>query len=126
MKIAVCIKRAPDMEQRFKVSPSGTAVDEAGLKFDMSDFDGYAVEVALQITEKQGGGEVVGISLGPDPVQETLRKAMSMGVARGIHLKADAVPMDAFAIAQALAAELRDAGYDLIMFGKQSLDSSNG
>ena len=126
MKIAVCIKRAPDMEQRFRVAASGTAVDEAGLKFDMSDFDGYAVEVALQLTEKQGTGEVVGISLGPDAVQETLRKAMSMGVARGVQLKADAVPMDGLAVAQALAAELREGGYDLIMFGKHALDSSNG
>jgi electron transfer flavoprotein beta subunit len=107
VKIAVCIKRAPDMEQRFKVAPNGTSVDEGGLKFDMSDFDGYAVEVALQLTEKAGSGEVVGISLGPDTVQETLRKAMSMGVARGVQLKVDAVPMDALAIAQALAAELK-------------------
>ncbi|HSJ65918.1 MAG TPA: electron transfer flavoprotein subunit beta/FixA family protein [Gemmatimonadaceae bacterium] len=126
MKIAVCIKRAPDMEQRFKVAPSGTAVDEAGLKFDMSDFDGYAVEVALRLTEKAGDGEVVAVSLGPDNVQETIRKAMSMGVARGVQLKVDTVPMDALAIAQALAAELRDGGYDLIMFGKHALDSSNG
>ena len=126
MKIAVCIKRAPDMEQRFKVAPSGTAVDEGGLKFDMSDFDGYAVEVALQLTEKAGSGEVVGISLGPDNVQETLRKAMSMGVARGVQLKTDAVPSDSLVIATALADELRDGGYDLIMFGKHALDSSNG
>jgi electron transfer flavoprotein beta subunit len=126
VKIAVCIKRAPDMEQRFKVASSGTSVDEAGLKFDMSDFDGYAVEVALQLTEKSGGGEVVGISLGPDSVQETLRKAMSMGVSRSVQLKAEAVPADALAVAQALAAELRDGGYDLIMFGKHALDSSNG
>jgi electron transfer flavoprotein beta subunit len=126
VKIAVCIKRAPDMEQRFKVAPSGKSVDEAGLKFDMSDFDGYAVEVALRLNEKAGSGEVVGISLGPDAVQETLRKALSMGVARGVQLKADAVPMDALAIAQALATELRDGGYDLILFGKHALDSSNG
>jgi electron transfer flavoprotein beta subunit len=126
VKIAVCIKRAPDMEQRFKVAPSGKSVDEAGLKFDMSDFDGYAVEVALRLNEKAGSGEVVGISLGSDAVQETLRKALSMGVARGVQLKADAVPMDALAIAQALATELRDGGYDLILFGKHALDSSNG
>ena len=42
MKIAVCIKRAPEMDVRFKIAASGEAVDETGLKFDMSDFDGYA------------------------------------------------------------------------------------
>ena len=84
MKIAVCIKRVPDMEVRFRIAASGKAVDDAGVKYDMGDFDGYAVEAALQITEKVGKGEVVAISLGPDAVQETLRKAMSMGVARGV------------------------------------------
>ena len=92
MKIAVCIKRAPDMETRFKIAANGTSVDEAGLKFDMSDFDGYAVEAALQLNEKQGPGETVVISLGPDVVQEQLRKALSMGADRAVQLKADACP----------------------------------
>lgn len=126
MKIAVCLKRVPEMDVRFKIAPSGTTVDESGLKFDMSDFDGYAVEFALQTVEQLGNGEVVVISLGPDSVQETLRKALSMGAARAVHLKADAVPADGYAIAQALAAELRDGGYDLVLFGKMAADSASG
>jgi electron transfer flavoprotein beta subunit len=126
MKIAVCIKRVPDMEGRFKIAGSGRAIDESGVKFDMSDFDSYAVEAALQMTEKLGQGEVVVISLGPDVVQETLRKALSMGAARAVQLKTDAVPFDGLAIARALAAELQSGGYDLILFGKVALDSSNG
>jgi electron transfer flavoprotein beta subunit len=126
VKIAVCIKRVPEMDVKFKVAASGTAVDETGLKFDMSDFDGYAVEFALQTTEKLGAGEVVVISLGPDAVQETLRKALSMGVGRAVHLKVDSVPLDSFIIAQALAAELKDGGYDLVLFGKQAADTASG
>ena len=125
MKIAVCIKRVPEMDVRFKIAASGVAVDESGLKFDISDFDGYAVEAALQMTEKLGSGEVAVICLGPDIVQETLRKALSMGVTRAVHLKSDTVPFDGFAIARALAAELQGGGYDLILFGKMSIDSSN-
>ncbi|HEX5436057.1 MAG TPA: electron transfer flavoprotein subunit beta/FixA family protein [Gemmatimonadaceae bacterium] len=126
MKIAVCIKRAPDMEQRFKIAADGASVDATGLKFDISDFDAYAVEKALKITEAQGSGEVVVLSLGPDIVQETLRKALSLGATRAVQLKTDSVPFDSFAIAEALAAALRDGGYDLILFGKIALDSSNG
>jgi len=126
VKIAVCIKRVPDMESRGRITGDGKTVDETGLKFDMSDFDGYAVEVALQMTEKLAQGEVVVVSLGPDAVQEALRKALSMGAARAIHLKTDRVPADGFAIATALAAELRSGGYDLIMFGKHAMDSMNG
>ena len=125
MKIAVCIKRVPDMETRFKIAANGTSVDETGLKYDMSDFDGYAVETALQLNEKQGPGETVVISLGPDVVQEQLRKALSMGADRAVQLKADRVPADGLAIARALAAELKDGGYDLILFGRQAVDSAN-
>jgi electron transfer flavoprotein beta subunit len=125
VKIAVCIKRVPDMETRFKIAASGTAVDEAGLKYDMSDFDGYAVETALQLNEKQGPGETVVVSLGPDVVQEQLRKALSMGADRAVQLKADRVPADGLAIARALASELQGGGYDLILFGRQAVDSAN-
>ena len=59
MKIAVCIKRTPDSESRFKIASSATSIDETGLKFDIDDFASYAVEVALQLNEKQGPGETV-------------------------------------------------------------------
>ena len=107
VKIAVCIKRTPDSESRFRIAAAGAAIDETGLKFDMDDFAGYAVEAALQINEKAGGGETVVYALGPDTVQESLRKAMSMGVDRAVHLKTDTVPVDGIAVAKALAAELK-------------------
>src|SRR5437763_7053083 len=126
VKIAVCIKRTPDSESRFKIAPSGAAIDETGLKFDIDDFAGYAVEAERQINEKSGGGEPVVIAVGPDLVQESLRKAMSMGADRAVQLKTDAVPFDGLAVAKALAAELRDGGYDLVLFGKHAFDTSAG
>ena len=125
MKIAVCIKRVPDMDVRFSIAPNGTSLNEAGLKFDMSDFDGYAVEVALRLNEQQGPGEVTVLSLGPDGVQETLRKALGMGADRAVQLKADEVPFDGRAIARAIAAELQDGGYDVVLFGRMATDTGN-
>ena len=106
MKIAVCIKRVPEMDVRFKIAPSGDAVDETGLKFDMSDFDGYAAEVAIQIREKANAGEVTVISIGPDAVQETLRKALAMGADRAVQLTSAAVPADPWSIAEMIAITL--------------------
>ncbi len=126
MKIAVCIKRTPDSESRFRIASSRVAIDEAGLKFDLDDFASYAVEVALQLNEKQGPGETVAIALGPDSVQESLRKSMSMGVDRAIQLKADSQPVDGLAVAKAIAAELKGGGYDLVLFGKHAFDTSAG
>ncbi len=126
MKIAVCIKRVPDMDVRFKIGADSISLDEAGLKFDLNDFDAWAVEAALQLKEKNAGSDVTAISLGPDNVQETIRKALSMGVDRGIQLKADKIPFDGYSIAKALSEELKAGSYDLILFGKISPDSSNG
>lgn len=125
MKIAVCIKRAPDSETRFRIAANGTGIDEAGVKFDISDFDAYAVEFGLQTVEK-GGGDVTVVSVGADASQETLRKALSMGAERGVLLKADAPVYDSMAVARALAAELKDGGYDLILFGKVAADTAAG
>jgi electron transfer flavoprotein beta subunit len=114
------------MDVRFRIAADGTSLDETGLKFDLNDFDAWAVEAALRLKEKAGQGEVVAVSLGPDTAQETIRKALSMGADRGIHLKTARVPFDGFAIARALADELKGGSYDLILFGKMSPDSSNG
>ena len=126
MKIAVCLKRVPEMELRFSIAGDRKSLDPSGLKYEISDFDGYALEVALQLVEKAGAGEVVAICLGPDGVQETLRKALAMGAARAVQLKADEVPFDGSAIAAALAAELRDGGYDLVLFGRMATDTASG
>ena len=125
MKIAVCIKRVIDMEMRFRVAGDGASIDEAGAKYDVNDFDMYAIEAALQIREKAGAGEVVIVSLGPPQAQEQIRKALSLGADRGIHLTAERVPSDSLAIARALASELREGAYDLILFGKMAIDSSS-
>ena len=125
MKIAVCIKRVPVMDVRFRIAADGKSVDEAGLKYDVNDFDLWAVEAALRLKESTGQGDVAVISLGPDAVQEQIRKALSMGADRGIQLKADKAGVDALAIARALAAELKSGGWDLILFGKVAIDTAD-
>jgi electron transfer flavoprotein beta subunit len=125
VKIAVCIKRVPDTEMRFAIASNRKAIDASGLKFDLSDFDGYALEVALRLNEQHGPGEIVVLSLGPDGTQEILRKALSLGADRGVHLTADSIPFDGLAIARTLAAELKDQGYDLILFGRNATDTGN-
>jgi electron transfer flavoprotein beta subunit len=117
------------MEGRFPIAPSGTAVDETGFKYDVNDFDLWAVEAALQLKEKEGQGEVVVISLGPDQVQEQIRKALSMGADRGIQLRVASpppLPADPYVIARALADELANGAYDLILLGRIAVDASNG
>jgi electron transfer flavoprotein beta subunit len=123
VKIAVCIKRVPDTETRIRIA--GAGIDETGVKFILNPYDEFAVEEALQRKEKAGAGEVVVICLGGEVAQETMRTALAMGVDRGVLLKADAIPADGLAVAKALAVELKDGGYDLVLFGKMAVDDYN-
>jgi electron transfer flavoprotein beta subunit len=125
MKIAVCIKRVPDSETRVKIASDGKSLDEAGVKFILNPYDEFAVEEALRRKEQAAAGEVVVIALGPAAAQETIRTALAMGADRGILLQLDRIPMDGLEVAKALAAELKGAGFDLILFGKMAIDDSN-
>jgi electron transfer flavoprotein beta subunit len=122
VKIAVCVKRVPDSEARIKIGADAMSIDESGVKFVLNPYDEYAVEEALKLKEAAGSGEVVAVSVGSDASQETIRTALAMGADRGVLLKSDASPVDPFPVAQVLAAELKDGGYDLIVFGKVAID----
>ena len=126
MKIAVCIKRVPDTEMRFSIAPDGKSVDETGLKYEISTFDEYAIEAALRLNEAAGSGEVTVMGIGPAALGELLRRGLSMGADRAIHLTAEEVPFDGLAIARVLADELGDGRFDLILFGRNATDTGNG
>jgi len=122
VKIAVCVKRVPDTEARIKVAGDGKSIEESGVKFVLNPFDEYAVEESLKLKEQAGGGEIVVISLGTDANQETMRTALAMGADRGILLKTDVAAPDTLAVAKALAAELKEGEYDVVLFGKLAVD----
>jgi electron transfer flavoprotein beta subunit len=124
MKIAVCIKRVADSETRVKIAGDGKSLDEAGVKFILNPYDEYAVEEALRRKEQAGSGEVAVVACGPAVTQETIRTALAMGADRGVLLES-AVPADGLAVARALATELKDGGFDLILFGKMAIDDYN-
>ena len=125
MKIAVCIKRVPDSEARVRIAADGKSLDEAGVKFILNPYDEFALEEALRRRDQAGAGEVVAVSLGPAGAQETIRAALAIGADSGVLLQVDRIPADGLAVARALAAELKDGGFDLILFGKLAIDDYN-
>ncbi|HEY5615743.1 MAG TPA: electron transfer flavoprotein subunit beta/FixA family protein [Bacteroidota bacterium] len=123
MKIAVCINHVPDTETKVKIGPDGKSIDRAGVNFIINPYDEIAVEEALRIKEKQGG-EVVALSLGGDTHKETLRKALAMGVDKAVLLK-DVAPRDSYSVALALSIALKEISPEIVLFGKQSIDSDD-
>src|SRR5205814_439274 len=125
MKIAVCVKRVPDSETRVKIAADGKSLDEAGVKFILNPYDEFAVEEALRLKEKAGAGGVVVVALGPPAAQETIRTALAMGADRGVLLQTAGLQPDGLETAKALAAELKNGAFDLILFGKMAIDDYN-
>jgi electron transfer flavoprotein beta subunit len=128
MKILVCVKQVPDLESRFVPNAAGTWFEEAGLAFRMNDYDEFAVEEAVRIRERLGGTpDVTVLSIGPDRVVETIRKAMAMGCDRGVHIRdREAVDRDPWQIASMIAGFAGPRGFDLIFTGMQSIDRGSG
>ncbi len=124
MRIAVCLKRVPDTTTKILIGADGKSIDESGVKFVPNPYDEYALEEALKLKEAAGSGETVVYCLGGDAAQETIRTALAMGFDRGVLLQA-APTADGFEVAKALAADLKDGGFDLILFGKLAVDDYN-
>jgi electron transfer flavoprotein beta subunit len=124
MKILVAIKQVPDTATQIKISGSDPkAIDTAGITWIVSPYDEFAIEEALRIKEKQGQGEVVAVSLGPDRVKEALRSALAMGCDRAIHLNDPAwASADTLLTAQALAAVVKQEAPQLVLCGRQAID----
>jgi electron transfer flavoprotein beta subunit len=126
LKIAVCIKQVPTREWQPRLNDQKTWIREADVSYEMNEPDAYALEEALRLREKHGG-EVVVCSAGPARVQTVIREALARGADRAIHVEHDSLgAADAFVIADALAAAMKDEKFDLVLTGLQSDDQGHG
>ena len=121
MKILVCMKQVPQKDAPLKLNERATWVRE-DVGYEVNEPDAYALEEALRQKEKNGG-EVVVITAGPARAQQVLREALAKGADRAIHLEDERfITLDAFNIARAFAAAIKDESFDLIFTGLQSDD----
>ena len=121
MNLVVCLKRVPDTETRIRIDSSGTGIDPSGVKYVISPYDEFAVELALRTKEAEGSGEVMLLSLGDSASQEMLRKGLAMGADRAT-LLTGAPDMDGLATAKSLAAELEGLDIPVVLFGVKAID----
>jgi electron transfer flavoprotein beta subunit len=121
MKILVCMKQVPQKDATLKLNESGTWIRD-DVSYEVNEPDAYALEEALRQKEKHGG-EVVVITAGPARSQQVLREGLAKGADRAIHLEDNGfVSLDAFNMAKAFVAAIKDEKFDLIFTGLQSDD----
>ncbi len=124
MKILVPVKRVLDYNVKARVKSDQSGVDLANVKMAMNPFCEIAVEEAVRLKEKGLAEDIVAVSVGPAPAQETIRTALAMGADRGLLIQTDADP-EPLAVAKLLKAVVEAEQPSLVIMGKQAIDGDN-
>ena len=126
--IVVLIKQVPDYGDR-RLSDGDFTLDREGSDAVLDEINEKAVEEALQIKEREGGESTVTVlTAGPDKAGEAIRKALSMGADKGIHLlDAGMHGSDMVQTGWALARALGQVeGADPVIAGNAASDGTGG
>ncbi|MEU8567210.1 electron transfer flavoprotein subunit beta/FixA family protein [Streptomyces pathocidini] len=126
LRIVVCVKYVPDAtgDRHFAedLTTDRDAVD--GL---LSELDEYAVEQALQIADDADDAEITVLTVGPEDAKDALRKALSMGADKAVHVEDDDLHgTDALGTSLVLTKAIEHIGYDLVVCGMASTDGTMG
>jgi electron transfer flavoprotein beta subunit len=124
MKILVAIKRVVDANVKVRVKADGTGVDLTNAKMAINPFCEIAIEEAIRIKESGAADEVIAVSVGPQVSQEQIRTALALGADRGI-LVVTEEQAEPLAVAKILKTIVDKEGIDLVILGKQSIDTDN-
>ncbi|PSQ35455.1 electron transfer flavoprotein subunit beta/FixA family protein [Halobacteriales archaeon QS_9_70_65] len=130
MKVLVTVKEVAEVDDEFRIS--GLDIDEGSLEYDLNEWDDYAVEEAVQLSEadETDDVEVVTVTVGPERAEETVRMALAKGADRAVRVWDDALAetqfLDLDAKAELLAAVAEEEEPDLVLSGVQAADDANG
>ncbi|HLL73162.1 MAG TPA: electron transfer flavoprotein subunit beta/FixA family protein [Pyrinomonadaceae bacterium] len=125
MKIIVLMKQVANKDAILRINKGETWIEEGDLSYEVNESDGYALEEALRLKEKHGGGEVVVCSMGPQRVKSVIKDALARGADRAIHVLTgdDGAQLGPYAAAKVLSEAIKDESADLILTGLQSDDN---
>ncbi|MDO6681161.1 MULTISPECIES: electron transfer flavoprotein subunit beta/FixA family protein [unclassified Oceanobacter] len=124
MKVLVAVKRVIDYNVKVRVKPDNTDVDLNNVKMAMNPFCEIAVEEAVRLKEKGIASEIVVVSIGPKVAQEQIRTSMALGADRGILIETED-KLESLTVARLLQAVVEKEEPQLILMGKQTIDSDN-
>lgn len=124
MKVLVAVKRVVDHNVKVRVKADQSGIELANVKMAMNPFCEIAVEEAVRLKEKGVATEVVVVTIGSSAAQEQLRTALALGADRAILVEAGD-ELNSLAIAKLLKAVVDQEQPQLVILGKQAIDSDN-
>ena len=124
MKILVPVKRAIDYNVKVRVKSDQSGVDLANTKMAINPFCEIAVEEAVRLREQGIASEIVVVSIGDKACQEQIRTALALGADRGLHIETEQ-SLESLQVAKLLQKVVEAEQPQLVILGKQSIDSDN-
>ncbi|MGY3881075.1 electron transfer flavoprotein subunit beta/FixA family protein [Aeromonas veronii] len=124
MKLLVAIKRVVDYNVKIRVKGDGSDVELANVKMGINPFCEIAVEEGVRLREAGIASELVVVTFGPDAAAEQLRHGLALGADRALHYVTDET-LTPLTVARALHKVCEQEHPDLVLLGKQSIDSDN-
>lgn len=124
MKILVPVKRAIDYNVKVRVKSDQSGVDLANTKMAINPFCEIAVEEAVRLKEQGVATEIVAVSIGDKACQEQIRTALALGADRGLHIETEQ-SLESLQVAKLLQKVVEAEQPQLVILGKQSIDSDN-
>ena len=127
MKILVPVKRVVDPIIAVRIDADGLNIVRDNVPHAMNPFDEVALAQAASLRKAGIADELVAVSIGPDKAEETLRTALAMGADRALHIvSSDTDQLQPFDIARILQTVCEEEQPDLVLMGKQAIDSDAG
>jgi electron transfer flavoprotein beta subunit len=126
MKVVVCVKQIPDPADPGALDPD-TKTLKRDVKLILDESDSYGVEMALQLVDAAGEGEVTLVSMAPNSERSGLATALAMGASSATLISDPALlGSDALTTSKLLAAAIADQSADLVIAGSESSDGYTG
>ena len=123
MNIVVLVKQVPDTWADRTLSESDRTLNRDAVEAVINEIDEYAIEEGLRLKEAHDG-EVTILTMGPDRAADSIRKALSMGADKAIHVSDAALHGScAMQTAKVLAKALGTTEWDLVVAGSESTDA---
>lgn len=126
MDVVVCVKQIPDPADPGALDPE-TRTLKRDVKLILDESDSYGVEMALQLVDAAGEGEVTLVSMAPNSERSGLATALAMGAESAVLISDPALQgSDSLTTAKVLAAAIKDRSPDLVIAGSESSDGYTG
>jgi electron transfer flavoprotein beta subunit len=123
MNIVVLVKQVPDTSAERMLDPADNTLDRESVDAVINEIDEYAIEEGLLLKEAHGG-EVTILTVGPERATESIRKALSMGADKAVHVSDPAIHgSDAIQTAKVIAKALGTLDWDLVIAGSEATDT---